>query len=247
MTTTLSDDELALLRSVCAHPDDDTPRLVYADWLDDQGDRLLALHAAFIREQVRWARGRETFTDSEYVENGRRQHHLLLTIAHWEGSDWSAGNALSMRLMDRTVGGTGYTRPERWDRGFPARVTFRSVTAYQFAAGFDLHGDRLYDRVPVIETRVRGRVPWSGTFLDGRPAACWRKSARGHLFQPSELRDPVFRQLTHGNEYPSARAAQAAGWLAFTDAGRVQSGLAPRFKGVIDAVPATVSEREGAA
>src|SRR5436305_326439 len=30
-------DGAALLAAVCAHPDDDTPRLVYADWLEEQG------------------------------------------------------------------------------------------------------------------------------------------------------------------------------------------------------------------
>ena len=28
-------DEAALLKSIIAHPDEDTPRLVYADWLDE--------------------------------------------------------------------------------------------------------------------------------------------------------------------------------------------------------------------
>src|SRR5436190_13556603 len=48
-------DEQALLRSICAEPDDDAPRLVYADWLEERGDPradyiraecLLAQHAA---------------------------------------------------------------------------------------------------------------------------------------------------------------------------------------------------------
>ena len=28
----------ALLRAVCENPDDDTPRLVFADWLDENGE-----------------------------------------------------------------------------------------------------------------------------------------------------------------------------------------------------------------
>lgn len=43
----------ALLRAVFHHPDDDTPRLVLADYLDDTGD---AERAAFIRLQCRIAR-----------------------------------------------------------------------------------------------------------------------------------------------------------------------------------------------
>ncbi|HEX5273253.1 MAG TPA: TIGR02996 domain-containing protein, partial [Gemmataceae bacterium] len=41
-------DEEALLRAVIADPDDDAPRLIYADWLDEQGK---ADRAEFIRVQ----------------------------------------------------------------------------------------------------------------------------------------------------------------------------------------------------
>jgi uncharacterized protein (TIGR02996 family) len=40
----------AFLDDICANPEDDTPRLVYADWLDEQGDED---RAEFIRAQVR--------------------------------------------------------------------------------------------------------------------------------------------------------------------------------------------------
>ena len=37
--------EIALLRTVAACPDDDAPRLVYADWLDENGNsELRRLH-----------------------------------------------------------------------------------------------------------------------------------------------------------------------------------------------------------
>ncbi|QJW95334.1 TIGR02996 domain-containing protein [Frigoriglobus tundricola] len=46
-------DETALLRVIAAHPDEDTPRLAYADWFEEHGnpDR-----AAFIRGQIELAR-----------------------------------------------------------------------------------------------------------------------------------------------------------------------------------------------
>jgi uncharacterized protein (TIGR02996 family) len=47
-------DEAALLAAIAARPDDDTPRLVYADWLDDHGD---ADRAEFIRLQCELAQG----------------------------------------------------------------------------------------------------------------------------------------------------------------------------------------------
>ncbi|HYH65618.1 MAG TPA: TIGR02996 domain-containing protein [Urbifossiella sp.] len=47
--------QIALLRAVAARPDDDTPRLVYADWLDDhaRSDNSYAARAEYIRLQIR--------------------------------------------------------------------------------------------------------------------------------------------------------------------------------------------------
>jgi uncharacterized protein (TIGR02996 family) len=42
-------DRDALLRAICDDPDDDAPRLVYADWLDEHGDPR---QAEFIRLQI---------------------------------------------------------------------------------------------------------------------------------------------------------------------------------------------------
>ncbi len=50
------DDHAALLAAVCDRPDDDTPRLVLADFLDDHGDPD---RAAFVRAQVELARSPE--------------------------------------------------------------------------------------------------------------------------------------------------------------------------------------------
>jgi uncharacterized protein (TIGR02996 family) len=46
-------EQAGLLSAICEQPEDDTPRLVYADWLEDQGD---GLQAAYIRSQIELAR-----------------------------------------------------------------------------------------------------------------------------------------------------------------------------------------------
>ena len=46
-------DENALLAAIAAHPDDDVPRLAYADWLEDSGDPD---RAEFVRVQCEVAR-----------------------------------------------------------------------------------------------------------------------------------------------------------------------------------------------
>jgi uncharacterized protein (TIGR02996 family) len=42
------------MRTIVDHPDLDPPRLVYADWLDEQGDPKLALLAEFIRVEIEY-------------------------------------------------------------------------------------------------------------------------------------------------------------------------------------------------
>jgi len=56
-------DRDALMRTICDHPDDDVPRLVFADWLEENGD---ADHAALIRTQIGLEKLREW--EPGYVE-----------------------------------------------------------------------------------------------------------------------------------------------------------------------------------
>jgi uncharacterized protein (TIGR02996 family) len=42
-------DEIALLDAIASHPEEDTPRLIYADWLDEHGQHI---RAEFIRVQM---------------------------------------------------------------------------------------------------------------------------------------------------------------------------------------------------
>src|SRR4051812_31952597 len=60
------------LREICEHPDDDAPRLIYADWLDENGqpDR-----AEFIRVQIELAGppGENTKKRRNHLERRVRQ------------------------------------------------------------------------------------------------------------------------------------------------------------------------------
>lgn len=71
MSRILCDDELAFLRTIHADPADDLPRLVFADWLEETGDPMLAVRAQLIRSQILAAGGNHpdreraiTFSDS---------------------------------------------------------------------------------------------------------------------------------------------------------------------------------------
>jgi uncharacterized protein (TIGR02996 family) len=64
-------DEAALLGAVREAPEDDAPRLVYADWLDEHGD---ADRAAFIRTQCRLAAASPA--EEEWVDLTEREREL---------------------------------------------------------------------------------------------------------------------------------------------------------------------------
>lgn len=73
-----------LLRAVIANPDDDTPRLIFADWLDDRGDHA---RADFIRVQIeRWNRfgDAKQLGDPDYLHLASREK-ILFSLHH---DDW---------------------------------------------------------------------------------------------------------------------------------------------------------------
>jgi uncharacterized protein (TIGR02996 family) len=118
------------LKEILAHPDDDTPRLVFADWLDEQGDAAGAARAEFIRLQCQTAMvsgARVRLLDQEM-----RHQELLRQYA----AEWAA--PLS-----------GFARDCRFQRGFVAELS-------SDAAVFLNHADKLFKRAPVQHLRLTG-------------------------------------------------------------------------------------------
>ena len=93
-------DEAAFLRAICEHPDEDTPRLVFADWLDEQGDDANAAWAELIRVQVPLARG----PGAEREKLVARERELLPTVVN----TWFTRLKVSADL-----------KWANWTRGFP--------------------------------------------------------------------------------------------------------------------------------
>jgi uncharacterized protein (TIGR02996 family) len=71
----------AFLRTILAHPDDDGPRLVFANWLDEHGQPE---RAEFIRVQIDLARC--PFTAPDYDRLAERERQLL---DEWRAVWWS--------------------------------------------------------------------------------------------------------------------------------------------------------------
>ncbi len=110
----------AFLRAIIENPDDDTPRLVYADWLDENGDPE---RAEFIRVQIAMERDR----DEPHVRQARaaRERELLNRC----GRTWvppaagPAGTAFRRGFVERihTEARTFVAEADELFRRFPVR------------------------------------------------------------------------------------------------------------------------------
>src|SRR5437764_15057442 len=114
----------AYLDAITAHPDDDTPRLAYADWLDGQGD---SDRAEFIRCQCDFGMLNED--DPDWKRTKKRIDELLAL----HGRRWAeeVGCLTASRIHfsrgfigHRTVAAHDYIR---FGRTWPAKTPLRSV------------------------------------------------------------------------------------------------------------------------
>lgn len=91
-------DEDAFLRAIAEQPDDDTARLVFADWLDERDDASCDARAEFIRLQIRAAR--MSYDDPERETVRQRSDQLL---NEW-GNIWQREMPAGFRVL------SGYRR-----------------------------------------------------------------------------------------------------------------------------------------
>jgi uncharacterized protein (TIGR02996 family) len=120
----LPPDERAFLDSIAADPEDDAPRLVFADWLDDHG---LAHRAEFVRLQCRLARMEED--DHERLDLELREADLLFVY----GKQWA--------VMPRS---TAEALSRQFRRGFPDYLSLK-------AADFLKRGRTLFAAAPITD------------------------------------------------------------------------------------------------
>ncbi|HEY1378820.1 MAG TPA: TIGR02996 domain-containing protein, partial [Gemmataceae bacterium] len=116
----------AFLRAVIDNPDDDLPRLVYADWLDEHGD---AERAEFIRVQC--AMARPPMTKAQFERwFGRSQELLTMHRERWVGPIGELVEFASFR------------------RGFVYRIDLP-------ATAFLAHAQRLWSLAPIGWVRLK--------------------------------------------------------------------------------------------
>jgi uncharacterized protein (TIGR02996 family) len=96
-------DRDALFAAIRANPEEDTPRLMFADWLDEQGDEASHTRAEFIRLQCELARLDNDGSDSHAVyEFLRDRDYVTRPTADWTKIDLGIHRrvALTMRARD---------------------------------------------------------------------------------------------------------------------------------------------------
>ena len=119
-------DQAALLAAIVANPDEDTPRLLYADWLDENlPDKTPspssgpAARAEYIRVQCRLAR--LPFDDPDYPELLEREEDL----AEWLAAHAPAEEAAPHLPADLDWFGTFDSGEDReFGRGFPEQMHY---------------------------------------------------------------------------------------------------------------------------
>jgi uncharacterized protein (TIGR02996 family) len=158
----MADDE-AFIRAIRAHPDDDLPRLVYADFLEERGD---AARAEFVRVQIELAR----------LPAGDRRRKAL------EARQWAL---LTAHRPEWTEALRPFTVGE-FRRGFPDRM---AVTVRDFLE----HGEALLRRVPLEHVDFRLGLDEGRWDELERLAGCPQLrllrsvSLRGNRLRPEEL------------------------------------------------------------
>src|SRR5262245_40508728 len=140
--------DTAFLRSILASPDDDAPRLVYADWLDENGDPN---RAEFIRLQIRLARS--PAGDPDYAElkaradDLGRTHHVewLNQLPHWPSVHWEI-------FVRGFISAARFDTPDAFFES--ARDVFRAAPI----AEVRLHNFYWHDASRLAESRYLARV-----------------------------------------------------------------------------------------
>lgn len=123
----------ALMRAICESPDDDTPRLVFADWLDEHGEPE---RAEFIRAQIELTR------DYLTMPARSRLHKRVLALRRANEKRWGA---------ELPYPGTLWSHG--FERGFVEAVTVNDVGTFIREAPV------IFASVPITTLRIHHDRP----------------------------------------------------------------------------------------
>jgi uncharacterized protein (TIGR02996 family) len=169
----MSPDQQALYAAVVASPDDDLPRLVYADWLEEHGD---ADRAEFIRVQCRLANSSPD--DADHFDLLERETELRATAADEVAPEWPPLPAGWQRGAVR--------------RGFPEEVILHGRYVTPVAGEISRQFEQAAAACPLTRCELTFS-PGPGWELLGHPVA---ERLRGLEFGSSQRGEDVSGTLT---------------------------------------------------
>lgn len=195
MNGTMTDRE-SLIRAICETPDDDVPRLVFADWLEEHGE---AERAGFIRLQCEIAEWFDPHEQAPRLEPLREREIELfgrLFVAgawdHLPGSRIALGHGTRIRTSDGWEYGV--------HRGFVSAVRCRLADWVGSGECEECRGTRDYlhpthYRQPCKACKGTGRTPGHGpAIVAAHPVerveivdATWTPTDRGNSFNPGRM------------------------------------------------------------
>ncbi|MEK6238884.1 MAG: TIGR02996 domain-containing protein [Planctomycetales bacterium] len=165
------------LADIAAHPDDDAPKLVYADWLEERGDK----RADFIRLVVEGVNGREATEEElcEAVGLPWRDNDFKSTIRSADLSrelwPWFAADCAERALPVFEKAFPGDERPRKAVEAVRTASVFSAARAARTAAAraaraayvqgaVDRDAERRWQLIRLAEYKVWGRAVglWSG-------------------------------------------------------------------------------------
>lgn len=179
----------AILRDVLEHPDDDVPRLVLADWLEEHGE---GGRAEFVRTQLQL----DPMRDESLQELKRKGQHAGRPCRHtWPEM---CANCRALCKREKEIIGEGYIweHPNQLDRWLPGYDTvwpmqnppvwrrgFVESIALPFAA-FTEHAEALFAAHPITTVHLSDVAPYREWF--GRPAIVWQCTQFHGVLPPFE-------------------------------------------------------------
>ena len=169
--------QAAILRTILDNPDDDTPRLVLADWLDENGE---ADRAEFIRVQIDLSRLAVSSPQASSLKS-REQELLRAHEAEWRA-----------RLPELHG-----VRWESFDRGFVSAVRVDDP------ALFHAHARAIFEAAPIQQLNLHRLFPtetarfarteqlplsehWIWKMATASAIRVWRTSPPRHIYVASE-------------------------------------------------------------
>jgi uncharacterized protein (TIGR02996 family) len=221
--------ENALLRAICENIDDDTPRLVFADYLEERGEEAWA---QFIRSHIAATRaGVAEFGDESNDRSLKLEFvppkTVVVKVVPPDGPD-KTGSDSSVPLFLQWAKRLGlpdcleYCKLSRWDRGFPAVYSIESAVGFSRSVKTSL-----FSRVPIRHFKVESRQPQEMSAYAGSHSWFeWRKQIkgnRGRYFLPAsifEILDNPAQNISLVHFF-SRKEADEAAWTAYARRGRV--------------------------